>query len=111
MITLFEYKAKVVKVVDGDTVDVEIDLGFNHKFKTRLRLFGINTPELRGEERPKGLEAKNYVKERIYNKNIVIRTYKDKTGKYGRYLADIFYGDDERNLNQELLEIGLAMPQ
>jgi len=90
---MYEYRAMLMRVVDGDTVDLSVDLGFRVYTKLRVRLTGIDTPEVRGIERPEGLVAKAYV-EAALGKNfaadfgIVIRT--NKTGKYGRWLADIF---------------------
>lgn len=104
----YRYKAVVRSVYDGDTIRVDIDLGFNTWIRnTSLRLYGINTPEIRGDERDAGLISKAYVEERLpVGKEIVIESFKDRTGKYGRYLATIFY--DGANLNEELVEAGLA---
>lgn len=109
MITLYEYAGKVLSVYDGDTCNIEIDLGFKIKYATRLRLYGINTPELNGPDSVKAKEARDYVKSKIEGKNVVIRTHKDQHEKYGRYLAEIFYDPDEKNLNQELVSLGLAV--
>jgi micrococcal nuclease len=108
----YAYKARCTGVYDGDTVTLYVDLGFEIGRTLKCRLYGIDTPELRGEERPFGLEVKKYVKDRVYQKELLIRTYRDKTGKYGRYLAEIFYEVDGSwiNLNRELLEEGLAEP-
>ena len=108
----YRYNAKVMRVVDGDTLDLEIDLGFNIKINERVRLFGIDTPETRTkdlDEKKRGLEAKEYVREQIEFKDIRIETEKDK-GKFGRYLATIFYdvGEFDCNLNQVLVKTGLA---
>ena len=112
---MYEYKAKVLRVVDGDTVDVLVDLGFSHFQKMRLRLFGINTPEMRGEERPAGIKAKQYVIDRIGDGDtgaqIMIMTERDRTGKYGRYIATIFYDtatEKEISLNIQLIISGNA---
>jgi micrococcal nuclease len=106
---LYFYNATVTNIYDGDTIRADIDLGFNtviHNMK--LRLSGIDTPELRGEERPLGLIAKEFVVERIpVGTQIQVMTEKDATGKYGRYLATIFY-DGGKNLNEELLISGNA---
>lgn len=91
-------------VVDGDTIDVEIDFGFKLKQVVRLRFNRINTPEVRGKERKQGLIAKRFVENRILGKPIKIETF--KKGKYGRYLAEIYiYG---HNLNEDLVIEGLA---
>lgn len=101
------YDAKVVSIYDGDTITVEIDLGFNVITKQKIRFYGVNTFEIRGEEREKGLLAKQFVVDRIKDKKIKLYTIKDKTGKYGRYLGIIYYNDmdnKEVNLNLELIE-------
>lgn len=100
------YKAKIISVYDGDTCVAEIELGFDIIFKQKLRLYGINTPELRGEEREQGLISRDYVRELILNKEVIIETQKDKTGKYGRYLATIYI--DGINLNEKLVTEGYA---
>ncbi len=116
---LYLYRAKPVRIIDGDTIDVLIDFGFQLHQKIRLRLLGINTPEIRGSEREAGLRSKHFVEEVLTDcKTILVRT--QKAGKYGRYLADIWYKADETDpaiilregkwLNQELLDRGLAEP-
>jgi micrococcal nuclease len=87
------YKAEVVKIVDGDTVDLLVDLGFGIKFKQRFRLYGINAPEMRGETKEAGKISKVYLQELIEEQTLFIQTFKDKQGKYGRYLATLFLGD------------------
>lgn len=90
---LYTYKALITKVYDGDTVTAEVELGFNVTFKIKIRLALINTPEIRGEEREAGLISRDALRERILNKNVYIKTEKDKTGKYGRYLATIYLSE------------------
>ncbi len=91
------YKATVTKVIDGDTLDLEVDLGFSVKVEHRIRLHGVDAYEtsLRGdtteEEKQKGIEAKAFLIDRILNKKVIIETVKDKKGKYGRYLANVCY--------------------
>lgn len=73
---LFAYRAKIVKVYDGDTVTADVDLGFHawvHGEKLRLRR--INTPEVRGKERPQGLISRDWLRERVLGKEVLIRTY------------------------------------
>ena len=106
---MYEYKALVVKVYDADTITVDIDLGFNTILKNqKIRLLGINAPEVRGEERELGINARDKLRTKILSKNVVIRTKKDKKGKYGRWLAVIML--KEENINQWLLKKGLAKP-
>ncbi len=112
--TLFHYKAEIVNVVDGDTVDAVIDLGLGVKIERRLRLAGIDTPEMFGvkkdsEEYKRGLKAKNFVISALgsVENRCWVKTIKDKTGKYGRYIAEIYFMDG-KNLNELLVEKGLA---
>ena len=120
---MYEYKIKEInRIVDGDTVDATIDLGFDVLYKTRVRLYGINTPETRTkdlEEKAKGLAAKERLNE-IINKavhmghHLILQT-KEK-GKFGRYLGVLIIEDcrpdhDTRtDINQLLVEEGHAEP-
>tara|TARA_B110000444_G_C18600418_1_gene482793 strand:- start:299 stop:712 length:414 start_codon:yes stop_codon:yes gene_type:complete len=105
---MHEYKCKILRVVDGDTVDVDIDLGFGiWMHKERIRLYGLDTPESRTrdlEEKKYGNAAKEYVK---YNLPIgsdqVLVTHKDKSGKYGRILGQ-FKLEDGSILNEVMIE-------
>ncbi len=99
------YKANVLKVIDGDTFDVDIDLGFRIITYQRLRLVDVDTPEIRGEERPEGLKVKEYVKELIDKKEVLIQIF--KVGKYGRYVAEVFLENKEK-LSVHLLEKNMA---
>ena len=104
---MYEYKAYVTKVYDGDTITVDIDLGFDILFKgQKIRLSRINTPEIRGEERPEGLKSRDALREKILGKQIILRTEKDKRGKYGRWLGEIWI--EEECVNDWLLKEGLA---
>jgi micrococcal nuclease len=102
---MYTYNAEVVHVVDGDTVDVVIDLGFNIKFKERVRLLGINAPERFTDE---GKLATQFVSEWLAESNnqVVLATYKNEYDKYGRYLASVMRNGN--NLSTDLLEKGLA---
>lgn len=104
---MYNYKAKIIDVYDGDTVTAIVDLGFLHSQEMKLRLYGIDTPELRGAEKVEGKKVRDIVREMILDKEVVIQTYKDKQGKYGRYLADIVL-EDGLNLNQWLIDNGHA---
>ena len=88
---MYEYKAKVLRVVDGDTMVCEVDLGFSITVTERIRLRGINTPEVRGNQKKRGLEVKEIVRNMIEGKEIILQVY--KKGKYGRYIADIVVDD------------------
>lgn len=87
---MYEYKAFITAVYDGDTVTANIDLGCNVWLHgEKLRLFGIDAPEVRGEEREEGLKSRDWLRSVILNREVVVKTKKDKKGKYGRYLAEI----------------------
>lgn len=106
---MYEYNAFVRKVYDGDTITVDLDLGFDIVLKNqKLRLARINAPEVRGEQRPAGLKSRDSLRDRIGNKWIVVKTMKDKKGKYGRWIADIFL--DSECINDWLLTENLAKP-
>ena len=105
---LFRYKARVVKVVDGDTIDVDIDLGFYTVLHNqRIRLKGIDAPEPRGEERIAGLESKAWLKEEIEGNDIELVTFKNAKGKYGRWLGVVYM--NQQNINQLMVEKELAV--
>jgi micrococcal nuclease len=107
---MYTYKAIVKSIYDGDTIRADIDLGFGVILSDQsLRLLGIDAPEVRGEERPQGLASRKFVVERIpVGSEITITTVKDRKEKFGRYLATIFYGNDAKNLNEELIAYGHA---
>lgn len=91
---MFEYNAKVTRVVDGDTLDVAIDLGFGIIKHDRLRILDLDTPEKYGRatpaEKAHGKEATEYAQQLfLVCPDVVVTTKKDKQGKYGRYLADV----------------------
>ena len=108
---MFDYVIKEVnKVVDGDTIDITIDLGFSLTTKQRVRLNGIDTPESLTKdayEKKFGLEAKQYIADWIASKKtIVIRTEKDD--KYGRILGVLFGDDEKESLNDKMIREGYA---
>jgi micrococcal nuclease len=106
---MYEYRAIVTRVYDGDTITVDIDLGFYTWIKSQvIRLYGIDTPEIRGEERPEGLVSAEWLRSRILDKEVILKTHKDQKGKYGRWLAEVYL--DGVNLNEKLIEEGLAEP-
>jgi micrococcal nuclease len=107
MIDLYTYKAKCTSVYDGDSITLDIDLGFNHwMLNQKIRLLGIDTPEIRGPERPEGLESAARLRGLIEGKDIIMVSHRDRAGKYGRLLATIYLNDV--NINQLLLEEGWA---
>jgi micrococcal nuclease len=103
---MYEYRAKITEVYDGDTVTAVVDLGFNVSITEKIRLSGLNAPEVRGEERPDGLISRDRLRDKILGKEVVLKTDKDKTGKYGRYIAEIYL--EEENVNEWLITEGLA---
>tara|TARA_B100000035_G_C20892996_1_gene505849 strand:- start:332 stop:688 length:357 start_codon:yes stop_codon:yes gene_type:complete len=111
---MYTYKAKLMRVVDGDTVDAEIDLGFGVFMKQRIRLYGINTPESRTrdlEEKERGLAAKARLTE-LLGKEFVVETILNKRGKFGRILGTLHVNKEDgstQNINQTLVEEGHAV--
>jgi micrococcal nuclease len=103
---MYTYRAKIISVYDGDTVTALVDLGFGITNKIKIRLKGINTPEIRGSERPRGLVSRDFLREKVLNKDIIVETFKDKKGKYGRYIGTLWL--DEENVNKLLVEQGYA---
>lgn len=107
----YTYTAVVRDVYDGDTITCDISMGLGvWKMRQKLRLLGIDTPELRGSERLEGLKVRNYVRDAIMDRTVLIKTHRDRTGKFGRWLATVYYGDQLINLNEELIHLGYAKP-
>ena len=109
---MYEYSCEVKKVVDGDTVDVVLDLGFDILYKSRVRLYGIDTPESRTrnkDEKARGKMASAFLKEAIEDgEKVVIQTkLKDSRGKFGRVLGDVVV--DDININQLMVKCHLAV--
>ena len=111
----YTYDVEIKRVVDGDTVDVIIDLGFNTYIKRRIRMYGINAPESRTrdlEEKAKGLAAKERLKEYVEENKIVMKSW--GKGKYGRILGELFTEKDSElglihtNINEALVSEGHA---
>jgi micrococcal nuclease len=111
---MYEYRVKkVLKVVDGDTIDVDIDLGFNVSYTQRVRLAGIDTPESRTKdlkEKALGLEVKEHLNKQLKDAlTVTIKTEKpDSSEKYGRILGWLYINDDEKSLNEQMIEQGYA---
>jgi micrococcal nuclease len=109
------YRIKsVLKVVDGDTIDASIDLGFDISLSKRIRLAGIDTPESRTrnlEEKALGLESKEWLKKALEGaKDIIIKTEKpDSTEKYGRIIGHLFINGQETSLNNQMIAEGYAL--
>lgn len=100
------YTAVCERVVDGDTVDMQVDLGFGIVIRDRFRLLGVDAWETRGEERERGLAAAARLRELVEGKPLLIHTRKDERGKYGRWLADIYV--DDVDVGATLVEEGHA---
>lgn len=117
MINPYWYRGKVLKVIDGDTVDLMIDLGFSIHHKIRVRLYGVNTPESKTKdlaEKELGLKAKAFTEDWLTRHSEVwIQTVVDKNEKYGRVLAEIYSSNDIHNiqtacLNADIKQAGYA---
>jgi len=110
---MYQYKCKLLKVIDGDTIDAEIDLGFDISVKKRIRLFGINTPEVRTrdkEEKAKGLLAKARLIEILNENDNNFILFSTSIGKYGRSLGIIYIDDNhELSVNNQLIKENLAV--
>lgn len=106
-LNLYHYKAEVLSVYDGDTVTVMIDQGMKHFARVKVRLIGINTPELRTkdlEEKARGYAAKDFLKELIEGKTVIINTV--KKGKFGRWLGVIWlYEEDMDQLGESVNDL------
>jgi len=97
-------------IYDADTVTLFVDLGFKTFTQIRARLYGIDAWEVRGPEREMGKEARDWLRQTIAGKTVEIESFKDKTGKFGRWLVVIYlHKDGERiNINQKLIDMGFA---
>jgi micrococcal nuclease len=108
---LHHYRATVTRILDGDTVELVIDLGFTVQWKSTCRLYGVNTPELTSKDpliRAKALEAKQYLIDKLpLGGQVYIKSR--ELDKYGRPLADVYYSADFKHINKELLDLALAV--
>jgi micrococcal nuclease len=108
------YRIKqITKVIDGDTIDADIDLGFDISLTKRIRLAGVDTPESRtsdANEKKYGLESKEWLKHKVENAgHILIKTeLPDSTEKYGRIIGHLFVNDQETSLNDQMIVEGYA---
>lgn len=111
---MYQYQGRVLKVVDGDTYDLLLDLGFNIFHKIRVRLKGVDTEEIFGKHRTqKGVDAHKFVIELIMDKIVVVQTYKVVATTYNRFEADIYLRtplEGQNNLAEILVIKGLAIP-
>tara|TARA_R100001143_G_C3291143_1_gene101287 strand:- start:139 stop:570 length:432 start_codon:yes stop_codon:yes gene_type:complete len=102
---MYEYNCTVNRIVDGDTIDVTLDLGFSVLYKSRVRLYGIDTPESRTrdkDEKVRGLLSKEFLKKAVTDEKVVLKTkLKDSRGKFGRVLAEVWVNN--QNVNQNMV--------
>lgn len=110
---LYRYRATYISAYDADTIRFNIDLGFGVWLHNQaVRLYGIDAPEMRGDEREQGIVARDFVRGLLRSHpEVMLRTYKDKRGKYGRWLATVFVvynGAGGVDLNRLLVTEGLA---
>ena len=109
---LYYYKAKITSVYDGDTCTADLDLGLHILSKgEKIRLARINAPEVRGASRQQGLISRDFLRNLILNKEILVQTVKDKKGKYGRYLGEIWLINEDgslSNVNDLMVSSGFA---
>lgn len=105
---MYEYSARVLRVVDADTVHLDVDLGFDVRRKDSFRLYGLNAPEM---NTPEGVAARDWLVARLAGAAnvVVVTTVKDRREKYGRYLGVLWLESGE-SINQELLDEGHAVP-
>jgi micrococcal nuclease len=104
------YKGKCIKVIDGDTIDVTIDLGFGIFVSKRIRLYGIDTPESRTKnklEKQAGLLAKERLKKLVMNKDLAIEVVAEG-GKFGRLVGNIYIEGTSKSINEVLIKEGYA---
>ena len=107
---MFEYKCKLIKVIDGDTIDIDIDLGFGVWLrKQRIRMYGIDTPESRTrdlEEKKYGLAAKAFLTEMLDDSHLILKTHKDERGKFGRILGEVWRTTNfaDQSINNYMIE-------
>ena len=113
----FWYGAKPLKAIDGDTIDLMVDLGFSIHFKMRVRLYGVNTPESRTKdlaEKELGMKAKKFTEDWLVGRDwVFVNTIPDKNDKYGRVLAKIYSSDKIDDvatacLNTDIIQSGYA---
>lgn len=114
VIVMYTYKAKLIRAVEGDTIDADIDLGFDLSIRQRVKLYGIATPDIKSkdlETKQKALDVKSRLIEMLGN-GFVVETVLNKRGKYGRVMGIVYIEDSSNNLinvNKLLIEEGLAM--
>ena len=117
---MYEYRCKILRIVDGDTVDIDIDLGFGvWLHRERVRMMGIDTPESRTKDKVEkkfGIAAKDFIKSYMpigshqILKTEIDRSGEDAKGKFGRILGDFLMGEDNKRLTELMIEAGHCVP-
>jgi micrococcal nuclease len=108
---MYEYQAIVLNVVDGDTIDVRVDLGMEVKIDQRIRMLGYNSPEVRGVERERGLAAKAFLVTMLpVGSQVILNTVKDRREKYGRYLGTVYVEGQSMTINDLMVSEGHGNP-
>ena len=106
---LYHYRAAVTEVYDGDTLTVDIDLGLGVWLRgQKIRLFGIDAPELKGETKEAGQAARDWLREKVQGKSVLIKTFRDGREKYGRLLAEVWLEGEILSINDRLVHEGMA---
>lgn len=106
--SLYHYRAVITEVYDGDTVTADVDLGFSVWVRgERLRLARIDAPEVRGADKDAGFAARDFLRDLILDKPIIVQTIRDRKGKYGRYIAELWL--DGESVNDRLVAEGHAV--
>lgn len=111
---MYTYKAKMLKIQDGDSATLLISLGCDVYIEEKCRLYGIDTPEIHNtrknsKEYKAGMKAKEFLASLIEGREVIVKTHKDKKGKYGRYLVEIFLPGEEISINQLMIIKGFAV--
>ncbi|MTV50798.1 thermonuclease family protein [Heliobacillus mobilis] len=105
MFVNYTYNAKVTRVIDGDTFEAEVDLGFHVIIKERFRLYGLNAPEIHGEDKARGERSKQWLARRLEGQVVTVNSVRKE--KYGRWLAVVNAAG--KNVNDEMVAEGLAV--
>lgn len=106
-LTLYTYKGIVTAVHDGDTVTINLALGLDVYLQSqKLRLYGINAPELKGATKGVAIASRNFLANLVLGKEVLVTTHRDGREKYRRYLAEIWLPGADKSINQQLVEAG-----
>jgi micrococcal nuclease len=100
--------AKIVRIIDGDTFEADIDLGFDLTFRKVIRMYGINAPEMHGEDRIKGIASKAWLEGQLEGQYVYLETIK-VSDKYGRYVANVYHLGETDTVNKSMVASGFAV--